>query len=132
MGLVSACATLVAALAVVGIGFGFYGDYRYGAMGLWSAVVAGVVCALAGCLALSMNFAGSRLGLPLHGVLASTLIRLGMPLLIGLALQELSAPLAAAGVFAMILGNYLCMLLVETGLSLKFVSQPSKPMTRAA
>ena len=132
LSLLGACATLVAVLAVVGVGFGFYGDYRYGAIGVRVAFLAVGICSLAGCLALAVSFAGKRCGCPLQGVLASMLVRLGLPLIAGVVLQRASPSLAAAGVFGMIVGNYLCMLVVETCLSLKFVSPFPKPMTKAA
>lgn len=130
--LIAACAILAALLAVAGLGFGYYGYQQSGMDGVQAAVVAGVICWFAGALALTISFAGKLTGLGVQSVLAATLVRLGMPLAAGLLLKEQSPTLAEAGVFGMILGNYLLMLVAETLLSLLFVAPSSKPMTKAA
>ena len=125
------CAMLTALLVVAGVGFGYYGSQRSGHVGIQAAAIAGAVCWLAGCLALTLSFLGNRRGWGTQTVLASMAVRLGLPMIAGIALQRLSPPLAEAGVFGMVLGNYLIMLVAETLLSLKFVSPSSKPMTKA-
>jgi hypothetical protein len=130
--LAGACAILTGLLFVAGLGFAWYGNRHFGSVGIQAAAVAGAICWLAGCLALVISFAGRRLGFPLQAVLAGTGVRLGLPMLAGLLLHNEAKSLADAGVFVMILGNYLIMLLAETLLSLKFVSPSSKPMTKAA
>ena len=130
-GLLLGCAVLTVVLLVAGVGFGYYGAQRYGHEGVEAAAVAGGVCWLAGCLALVLTFVGSRRGWGVQSVLGSMGLRLGLPLVTGLLLQRLSPTLAEAGVFGMILGNYLIMLVAETLLSLKLVPPTSKPMTKA-
>jgi hypothetical protein len=125
------CAVLTALLLLAGVGFGYYGNQRFGHAGVQAATIAGAVCWVAGCLALVLTFLGSRRNWGLGAVLGSMGIRLGLPLVTGLALQRLSPPLAEAGVFGMILGNYLIMLVAETLLSLKLISPSTKPMTKA-
>ena len=125
------CSVLTVLLLVAGVGFGYYGSQRAGHTGILAAAVAGGVCWLAGCLALGLTFLGNRLQWGVQSVLGSMAVRLGIPMVAGLALQRLSPSLAEAGVFGMILGNYLIMLAAETLLSLKFVSSSSKPMTKA-
>jgi len=125
------CAVLTALLLFAGIGFGYYGSQRFGHVGIQAAAIAGGVCWLAGCLALALTYAGQKLGFPLQATLGATLVRLGFPMLSGLLVQSASPALAEAGVFVMILGNYLIMLVAETLLSLKFVSPTTKPMTKA-
>lgn len=130
-GLALGCAVLTVVLVVAGVGFGYYGSHRSGEVGVQAAVIAGGVCWLAGCLALAVSYAGNRLGWGVQAVLGSMGIRLGLPMVAGIVLQRLFPSLAEAGVFGMILGNYLIMLATETLLSLKFVSTSSKPMTKA-
>ena len=125
------CAVLAVLLLIAGVGFGYYGSQRSGHVGVQAAVIAGSVCWLAGCLALVVSFVGHRFDWGAQSVLGSMGVRLGLPMVAGIALQRLSPSLAEAGVFGMILGNYLIMLVAEALLSLKFVSTSSKPMTKA-
>jgi hypothetical protein len=126
------CAVLTVLLLIAGVGFGYYGSQKFGSAGLQAAMVAGGICWLAGCLALAISYAGRQIRFELQATLASVVVRLGLPMLSGLLLQSTAPALADSGVFVMILGNYLIMLVAETLLSLKFVSPASKSMTKAA
>ena len=60
------------------------------------------------------------------------LVRMGLPLVAGMALDRMGGPLAEARVFSMIVGVYLCGLGVETILSLRFIHPPSTTALKAA
>jgi hypothetical protein len=130
--LVVACAGLVALLTIAGCGLGAVAYYRSGPTGILAAAIACGICMATGCLALAIGFYGQKLGQGAQGVLAAMLVRMGVPLVSGIALQRLSPPLAEAGVFPLVLGNYLFMLVVETALSLRFVPTSAKQAAKAA
>jgi hypothetical protein len=119
--LIGSCAILAAALLPFAAGVGWYGYASAGSLGLAAAAIAAGVCWLSGSLALVAAFVGQRLNAGIQGVLVGMIFRMGLPLGAGMALERNSPPLAAAGVFHMILALYLVALLVETLLSLRFV-----------
>jgi hypothetical protein len=128
--LVAACAVLAAILLPIGILIGWVVAWRFDAEVVQAALIATGVCWFAGALALSATQVGSRLGMPLQGFMAGMLFRTGLPLGAGIALNRV-APLAESGIFTMILGVYLCALVVETILSL-YLIQPAATMRPAA
>jgi hypothetical protein len=125
--LLIACALVGLALAPVAAGIAWYSFGRSGAMGVVAALIAALTCWVSASLALAAVFVGQRLEAGIHGILASMLFRMGFPLAVALALKTNSPPLAAAGVFWMILGLYLVALVVETLLSLQFVPRNRRP-----
>ena len=122
MGLVGSCALLGVVLAAVAGAMAWFSGGIASPGTVQAAVVAWLVCFGAAALALVVTFAGQRTGRGVHAILASTIVRTGIPLVAVIVLQRSVPGLAAAGVFSMILGLYLCALLVETVLSLRFVS----------
>jgi hypothetical protein len=122
---------LAALLLPAGLAIGWLVSRRLDAVVLEAALIASGVCWLAGAFALLATHVGTRTGAPVHGLLFAILLRMGLPLVAGLALSQIS-PLADAGIFSMILGVYLCALVAETLLSLRMV-QPAlrRPATAA-
>jgi hypothetical protein len=124
--LIGYCAVLGATLMPFAAGLAWFGYRRAGTEGVAAAAIAFGVCWLSGSLALVATFVGQRLGAAIPGVLVGMIFRMGLPLITGMALQRNSPPLAAAGVFLMILGLYLVGLLVETLLSLQLVPRTNR------
>lgn len=131
MGLVAACAVLAAILIPVGLLVGWAVAWRFDAEVAQAALLATGVCWFAGALALSATQVGSRLGMPLQGFMAGMLFRTGLPLGAGIALNRVG-PLAESGIFTMILGVYLCALVVETILSLYLIQPAAAPRPAAS
>ena len=125
LGLVAACAVLAAVLLPAGILIGWIVARRLDGLAFQAALIAVGVCWISGAFALAAAVVGGRLGMPLHGFLIGMFFRTGLPLAAGVALNRV-APLAETGIFSMILGVYLCALVVETLLSLYLV----QPATR--
>lgn len=130
LGLVAACAVLAAVLLPAGILIGWIVARRLDGLVFQAALIAVGVCWISGAFALAAAVVGGRLGMPLHGFLIGMFFRTGLPLAAGVALNRV-APLAEAGIFSMILGVYLCALVVETLLSLYLV-QPATRVRPAA
>jgi hypothetical protein len=109
-----ACFFLVVSL------FAFYGN---GWAGVVAAAVAAWVCWFAAALALAivMLLRGPQHGVA--GVLGSMLIRMALPLAVGVFLSRQGGSLAEAGVFGMIVTFYLFTLAIETWLSVSFISR---------
>ena len=127
----AACLWLTAAMLVVTIGLAGYAFVRSGRIGVTSAIAAGSVNWLAALMALSIV---ARLrGGPwvIHGVMAGTLFRVGIPLFVGILLTRTAGPLANAGVFGMIVVCYLVGLVVDTLLALRLIRPPREKLTRA-
>jgi hypothetical protein len=130
LGLVAACALLAAILLPAGLLIGWLVAWRFDGLVLQAALIAVGICWISGTIALAAAVVGGRLGMPLHGFLLGMFFRTGLPLAAGVALNRV-APLAESGIFTMILGVYLCALVVETLLSLYLV-QPATRVRPAA
>jgi hypothetical protein len=97
-----------------------------------AAIVAVGVCWFSGALALTATWLGNRIHYPVQGVLLGMFVRMGLPLVTGMVLDQLGGPLAEASVFSMIMGVYLCGLVVETILSLQFIQSTSATALKVA
>jgi hypothetical protein len=128
-GLIGACALLFGFLLPAGLAISWVVARRFDALVLQAGLIAIGLCWLAGALALLATHVSTRARAPVHGVLLGMLLRMGLPLIAGLALNQV-APLAEVGIFSMILGVYLCALIAETLLSLRMVQ--SAPQVSAA
>jgi hypothetical protein len=128
--LLGACAVLFVVLAPLAIAIACFAYTRSGTIGIVAAAIAGSLCWVSASLALVAAFFGQRWNNPIAGILGGTLLRLGLPLAGGLAIQQTQPALDQAGCFTMILGLYLVALVVETALSLKFVPQPLAKLKR--
>lgn len=58
----------------------------------------------------------------MNGVGLAMLVRMAIPMVVGIVLTKRGGPLAEAGVFGMIVGFYLVGLLVETLLTVRLVN----------
>ena len=119
--LLASCAVLAAVLAPLAAAIAWFAFGRSGWIGVAAAAIAGVVCWLSASLALAAVYLGQKLNNPIAGIIGAMFFRMGLPLAVGLAINQWHAPLAQAGCFLMILGLYLVALVVETILSLQFV-----------
>ena len=130
LSLVGSCALLAVILVPTGLAMGWLVARRFDALVLTTAATATGVCWLAGTLALSATVLGNRFRCPVQGLLVGILLRTGLPLVAGAALNQV-APLAETGIFSMILGVYLCALTAETILALRMI-QPAPRTSPAA
>lgn len=108
--------SLLLALAVL-VSFPFVAWFqhgKYGQLGLLATLVAAGVCFAAGMLALIVTDVFKGLGNPLAGLLASILVRTGLPLVAGVAIHANGGYLADSGTFGAILVFYLVTLTAET------------------
>ncbi len=119
--LLVSCAILAAVLAPLAVMFGSIAFVRSGALGVGAAAIALGVCWFSASLALTCVYVGQEIKNPIAGILGGMLVRMGLPLAVGLAIQRSHGSLADAGCFLMILGLYLVALVVETWLSLRLV-----------
>lgn len=111
-------AILAAVMFLTAIACGLWGVSREFASPWWAATVAASVCWTAGVLGLvCVRWCAVRW--PAQGALAGTLVRMSIPLPVGLLLQKFGGELAESRVLAMILASYLVMLLTETLILLK-------------
>jgi hypothetical protein len=119
------CALLAGVLIPVSIAIsaGSVGRLRQEAIA--SAVIAAMVCWLAGALALTATYLGNQMKQAVPGLLAGMFFRMGLPLVAILALPNFGGPLAPRGSAVTILGVYLVALFVETLLSLRMVPSHS-------
>lgn len=97
------------------------GYWRSGIEGIQSAAVAGLVNGLSafGALALLSRCRGTPW--VVHGILGGMLVRMTLPMVVGVALMRTGGPLAKAGVFGMIVVYYLVGLAVETWLAVRLI-----------
>ncbi len=122
-GLCGSCAIIAAVLLPFAAVIAWFGYRHAGLLGLEAAGIAFAVCWLSASLALSIAWIGHQINFSALAVFGGMLVRMGLPLGVGLALKKLSPDLSEAGVFTMILGLYLVALVVETLLSLRYVPQ---------
>lgn len=112
------CAVFTLAMALAFPLYGWVGSSYFASRGLYGAVIAGLVCWIAGIVALMITGVSARLGshAALNGILVSMLIRMGLPMATAILLSSQPA-FADTGIFGLIVGYYLFALVVETPLS---------------
>lgn len=123
---------LALALVPAGIAVGWICSRQLDSRAMLAAATAVGICWLSGSLALAAICFGTWLRLPVQGVLGGMLVRMALPLAAGLVLSRVSGPLAESNVFSMIVGVYLCGLVVETLLSLQFIPPPASALKAAS
>lgn len=121
-------AVLTAALPL----FVAYGHSRYGAVGLQAALTAYGICLGASWVALLVAGVCHTPHLAVAGVLASMLVRMGVPMAAMVLFQSSDHPLLAGGVDGLIVAYYLLMLAVEAPLSILLVRPNPTPTTGAS
>ncbi len=97
-----------------------------GARGLWAAAAAATFCLAGAGTALATSQFLRKPKYLLHGVLAATAARMGIPLTLGLICHIQGGPLAEAGLLYYLLAFYPVALAVETALSLPGSNRPGK------
>jgi hypothetical protein len=113
----------LAMLATLGATAWFAGS-RHGTPGVVAASVAAGTCWLGATLAFVLLDRSRRSGAVINGVLMGMLVRLGVPLVVGVVLDGQRGELSDAGVFGLIVVSYLVALAVETTLSVRILQQP--------
>lgn len=115
---------LTLAMLVTFAGTVWFSEMRHGATGVVAAVVAAGVCWLSAAIALLLLIRWRRSGKVVNGVLMGMVVRLGLPLIVGVVLDGQQGALANAGVFGLIVVSYMVALIVETVLSVWILQQP--------
>lgn len=95
------------------------GYWQHDAIGVAAGVIAAGVCYAAAAMALAIACFARGPNAALQSLVGGMLLRMGVPLGVGVYLMRNSADLAAAGLFGFIVVAYLTMLAVETVLSLR-------------
>jgi hypothetical protein len=113
---------LVVVFAIAFPAFGYYGHQSHGQDGVLAAAVAAIVCLGAGLLSMSFFVVFREPLQVMNGVGLAMLVRMAIPMVVGIVLTKRGGPLAEAGVFGMIVGFYLVGLLVETLLTVRLVN----------
>jgi hypothetical protein len=115
------CAVLAVAVAIAYPLIGYVAMIRFGEKAWLSAAVAAAVCWLGAALALALTawFQGPQGAL--YALLFGMFCRMGLPLIVGIALANQGGVLADAGVFGCILAFYLVTLVGETLLVLPLI-----------
>lgn len=113
-------------LAALAIG-GWLAYTRQGAAGLQATIVAAGVNWFAASVALLCLERFRRVGQALSGILLGMLVRLGLPLAVGIILDHKAGDLSRAGVFGWIVVFYLIALIAETSLSVRILRHSRRP-----
>jgi hypothetical protein len=114
---------------VVGLVFPLFAWYGYDAsqwIGVAAAGVAAATCWCGALVALVLGWVFGQGDNAVGGILAGMAFRIGLPLIVGVALDRRGGPLAEAGVFGMILCYYLVTLSVETLLAVRLKAAVKK------
>jgi len=93
----------------------------HGWSGVLAAGVSGLLCWLASSAALVVTTLTAGSSKAVGGTLLSMLLRTAVPFVMALVLMRISRPLADAGLFGMVLVNYLVLLTVETVLAVRVI-----------
>lgn len=93
----------------------------HGPSGVLAAGASGLICWFAASAALYVTARTAGSPNAVGGTLLSIILRTVVPILVCLALMRISRPLADAGLFGMVLVNYLVVLAVETVLAVRVV-----------
>ncbi len=94
---------------------------RHGWVGLVAAGLSGLICLLPACLALYVTATTAGSPNALAGTFFGIFLRTVVPFAVSLMLVQISKPLADAGLFGLVLINYLVVLAVETFLAVRIV-----------
>ena len=124
-GLLKASFLLTATLLTAFPLFAWFGYQRSGEAGIAAAAIAGAVCWFGALSALVLVARSRDSAAAVNATLMGMFLRLGLPLLTGIVLQQSQGELARAGVFGMILCYYFVALIVETILSVRLISNKS-------
>lgn len=115
-----AAAILAAQLCVFAF-VGWYGHSQHGMTGVHAAAVACLVCFLPAAVALCCVALTAGTPNALTGTLLSMVLRTALPFFVTIFLVQAHKPLADAGLFGMVLINYLVVLTVESALAVRMI-----------
>lgn len=121
------CLLLTATMTIAFAVAAWIGYARSGATGIAAAAIAGFVCWGGGMIAVMLVAIFRNRQQVVNGALLGMLIRMALPLIVGVAFLQSGGPLADAGVFEMILGYYLVGLVVETLLAVWLIESSQQP-----
>lgn len=110
-------------LAAVGVVSGVVAAERYGPNAYQAALVAGACVWLSGSLALALLAAPQPPTRRVASLVAAILLRMGLPIAVGIFLGSGDSPLASGGLFGQIVVLYIAGLVVETPLILRSISE---------
>jgi hypothetical protein len=128
-GVVSRTAALFAAVAVAYLAVAPVAWAISNAIGLLASAVAAGLCLAGATLALMVTYILRGPHLALQNLLLGMLLRMGVPLMLGLVLHTQVDLLAAGGMLYYLVGFYFVTLTIETVLTLPGLL-PAEPQTR--
>ena len=99
----------------------WFASGRHGGVGVIAAVTAALICLVPSILALMSVALTAGTENSLSGVLFSMLLRTVLPFFVTILLVQVNRPLADAGLFGMVLINYLVVLAVESALAVRMI-----------
>lgn len=94
---------------------------RHGVVGLAAAATSVLVCLIPSCGALCLTGLVVGTANAVNGIFLGIFLRTAVPFLLSVLLTQAISPLADAGLFGMVLLNFLVMLTVETVLVVRIV-----------
>lgn len=112
--LAAACGVLALVMLVTLAALAAWGSSSHGQAGIWTAVIAVLVCWICSTAALIVSGLVANTPLAVQGQLASILLRTALPLMAAIFLEQQVPMLAAAGIFGMMVPAYLVSLVTET------------------
>ena len=115
---------LLLLLPVVGT-VGYFAFQQHGIAGLNAAFVAAFLCYATAAAALVITAMTAGTPNALSGSFLGIFLRTAIPFFVSILLVQASKPLADAGLFGMVLLNYLFVLTVETVLAVRIVQRHS-------
>jgi hypothetical protein len=92
-----------------------------------AAAIGGGICWLAASLGLVAVYVGNRMELPIQGVLAGMLFRMGLPLAALVLLPQFGGVFGVSGLAATILCSYLVALVAETLVAIRMIPRQLLP-----
>jgi hypothetical protein len=119
---------LLSAFAVMA----WLGASQSGTLGVASAAVACGVCWVSGVIALGSMLLFRDPQQAVQGLFLGMIVRMGLPLVVGLGLFQSRSPLLGAGVMGMMISAYLLGLAVETALTWWIVGTASSAVPPGA
>jgi hypothetical protein len=121
------CAILAVPVAPVAIGAATVANRGFSPEAALAAAIGGGICWLAASLGLVVVYVGNRMKLPVQGVLAGMLFRMGLPLAALIVFPQLGGVFSVPGLAATILCSYLVALVAETLVAIRMIPRQLLP-----
>lgn len=103
---------------------------RHGLIGLAAAGASLLVCLVPSCAALLLTGLTAGTSNAINGIFLGVFLRTAVPFLLTILLTQAISPLADAGLFGMVLINFLVMLTIETVLVVRIVQAHAPTVCR--